>query len=99
MHNQAIFTLVRDRLVGFLLLVLMQFFSSFISIAIGREGGVGPLIALARSDAEVSIYTFFVIQELFAFIICIMGRAVSFCLIGLLLKQFGPLLTNTMSMQ
>ncbi|RVW84481.1 Protein ARABIDILLO 1 [Vitis vinifera] len=27
-------------------------FCSFISIAIGREGGVAPLIALARSDAE-----------------------------------------------
>lgn len=27
----------------------------FVSIAIGREGGVAPLIALARSEAEVSI--------------------------------------------
>jgi len=26
----------------------------YISIAIGQEGGVAPLIALARSEAEVS---------------------------------------------
>lgn len=33
--------------------LLMEFFV-VPSIAIGREGGVAPLIALARSDAEVS---------------------------------------------
>lgn len=27
----------------------------FVSVAIGREGGVAPLIALARSESEVSI--------------------------------------------
>lgn len=32
----------------------MLFIFVFVSIAIGREGGVAPLIALARSDAEVS---------------------------------------------
>lgn len=32
-----------------------MFLFVFISIAIGREGGVAPLIALARSEAEVSI--------------------------------------------
>lgn len=30
-----------------------------VSIAIGREGGVVPLIALARSEAAVSIYFIF----------------------------------------
>lgn len=34
-------------------------FLFFVSIAIGREGGVVPLIALARSEAAVSIYFIF----------------------------------------
>lgn len=37
------------------MLLFMHSFCSFFSIAIGREGGVAPLIALARSAAEVSI--------------------------------------------
>lgn len=36
-----------------LILLLISVFSDF-SIAIGREGGVAPLIALARSVVEVS---------------------------------------------
>lgn len=31
------------------------------SIAIGREGGVAPLIALAKSDAQVSFINFLLI--------------------------------------
>lgn len=37
---------------------MFSYFSHFMflhSIAIGREGGVPPLIALARSDAEVNV--------------------------------------------
>lgn len=37
-----------------LLTSLSSFLRSF-SIAIGREGGVAPLIALARSDSEVRV--------------------------------------------
>lgn len=35
--------------------ILMLLYLVYVSIAIGQGGGVAPLIALARSDAEVSI--------------------------------------------
>lgn len=41
-------------ILGFIL-VLTIYFLVYISIAIGREGGVVPLIALARSETEVSL--------------------------------------------
>lgn len=54
----------KDNVSLFLLLTLFTL-CWFVSIAIGREGGVVPLIALARSEAAVSIIVNFFIAICF----------------------------------
>ena len=47
----------------YLFLMFFSFWFVFVSIAIGREGGVAPLIALARSDAEVSVLSIDILMK------------------------------------